>query len=321
MYTIGVDLGGTNIAIGLCNENLKIIDKGSIPTLAARDGELIVKDMAALTRSIITRNGLEVSDIEYVGIAAPGSVNGETGVVEYANNLPFINFEIANIFKKYLPVPRVLVANDANAAAFGEALTGAARGTYNSVMITLGTGVGGGVVINGKIFAGGVNYSGTELGHTVIVSGGRQCTCGRRGCWEAYSSATALTAMTKEKMTELRLKGIPSLLFDEEAKDGKVTARTAFNAMKRGDEYATEIVDDYIFYLAEGVTNMINIFQPEVLSIGGGVCNEKEYLTKPLIKLVDRDQYTRNGTKKAVIVTATLGNDAGIIGAAGLGRQ
>ena len=321
MYTIGVDLGGTNIAIGLCNEKLEIIDKGSVPTLASREGELIIKDMTALASEIIKRNNLSLSDIEYVGIAAPGSINSETGVVEYANNLPFVNFEIANIFKKYLPISKVYVANDANAAALGEALAGAAKGTKHSVMITLGTGVGGGVIIDGKIFAGGTNCSGTELGHTVIVAGGRQCSCGRRGCWEAYSSATALTAMTKEKMTELKLKGIPSLLFDEEAKDGKVTARTAFNAMKRGDEYASRIVDDYIFYLAEGVTNMINIFQPEVLSIGGGVCNEKEYLTKPLLKLVSRDQYTRDAKSKALVVTAALGNDAGIIGAAGLGKQ
>jgi len=320
MYTIGVDLGGTNIAVGLCNDKLEIIDKGSVPTLANRNGELIIKDMADLAARIIKRNGLTVKDIEYVGIAAPGSVNGETGIVEYANNLPFSNFPIAELFKKFLPVSRVLIANDANAAALGEALTGAARGTKNSVMITLGTGVGGGVIMDGKIFAGGINCSGTELGHTVIVSGGRQCSCGRRGCWEAYSSATALTAMTKELMTELKLKGISSLLFDEESREGKVSARTAFNAMKRGDAYGAKIVEKYIGYLAEGITNMINIFQPEVLSIGGGVCNEKEYLTKPLLAIVERDQYTRTNPKKAKVVTAALGNDAGIIGAAGLGK-
>ena len=320
MYTIGVDLGGTNIAVGLCDSNLNIIDKGSVPTKASREPELIVKDMAALTDEIIKRNGLSLSDIDYVGIAAPGTVNEKTGVIEYANNLPFLNFRIADIFKSYLPIDKIYVANDANAAALGEALAGSAKGTQNSVMITLGTGVGGGVIINGKIFAGGVNYAGAELGHTVIVSGGRQCSCGRRGCWEAYSSATALSSMTKEKMRELELKTIPSLLFDEAKKDGKVSARTAFNAMRRGDAFAKEIVDAYIFYLAEGITNMINIFQPEVLSIGGGVCNEKEYLTKPLLEIIDKDQYTRTSSKKTKIGTATLGNDAGIVGAAGLGK-
>ena len=321
MYTLGVDLGGTNIAIGLCDEQLNIVDKGSVPTLANRSGELIIKDMAKLAQKIIERNNLTLKDIEYVGIATPGSCDTEAGVVEYANNLPFSDFHIADIFRKHLPIQRVLVANDANAAALGEALNGAAKGAKCSVMITLGTGVGGGVILDGKIFAGGVNNSGTELGHTVIVSGGRQCSCGRRGCWEAYSSATALTAATKDMMKTLKLKGISSKLFDEEAKNVKVSARTAFNAMKKGDPYAQKIVDEYIFYLAEGITNMINIFQPEVLSIGGGICNEREYLTVPLIKLVDQDQYTRASKKKAKIVTASLGNDAGIIGAAGLGKK
>ncbi|MBQ1260600.1 MAG: ROK family protein [Clostridia bacterium] len=320
MYTIGVDLGGTNIAIGLCDESLKIVDKGSVPTMADRNGELIIRDMANLAKRIIERNNLTLSDVEYVGIAAPGTVNSETGIIEYSNNLPFLNFPITQLFKKYLPVERVLIANDANAAALGEALAGAAKGAKNSVMITLGTGVGGGVIIDGKIFDGGVNCAGAELGHTVIVAGGRQCSCGRRGCWEAYSSATGLSGMTKEKMHELKLKGVSSLLFKEAEREGKVSARTAFNAMKAGDEHGKEIVDQYIFYLAEGITNMVNVFQPEVLSIGGGVCNEKENLTVPLIKLVERDQYTRTNPKRTKIVTATLGNDAGIIGAAGLGK-
>ena len=318
MYTIGVDLGGTNIAVGLCDESLKMIDKGSVPTLADRDGELIVRDMANLAAEIIKRNGLTASDIASVGIATPGAANSKTGVVEYANNLPFLNFPIAEIFKKYLPVEKVLIANDANAAALGEALAGAAKGTKNSVMITLGTGVGGGVIIDGKIFDGGINCAGAELGHIVIVAGGRQCSCGRRGCWEAYSSATGLSRMTKEKMNELKLKGIPSLLFDEAEKDGKVSARTAFNAMKRGDKHGAMVVDEYIKYLAEGITNIINIFQPEILTIGGGVCNEKEYLTKPLLEIVESEQYTRNNVNKTKVVTAVLGNDAGIIGAAGL---
>ena len=320
MYTIGVDLGGTNIAIGLCDEKLNILDKASIPTMAERAPEIIVKDMAELTKKLIERNGLSLYDIEYVGIAAPGTVNTETGIVEYANNLPFLDFHISDIFKSYLPVDRVIIANDANAAALGEALVGAAKGTKHSVMITLGTGVGGGVIIDGKIFAGGVNPAGAELGHTVLVAGGRPCSCGRRGCWEAYSSATALIAMTKEKMAELRERNVSSYLFDEERAEGKVTGKTAFEAMKKGDSYAQEIVDKYIFYLAEGITNMINIFQPEILSIGGGVCNQKEYLTAPLMKLVEGNQYTKNSTKKTKVVIATLKNDAGIIGAAGLGK-
>lgn len=320
MYTVGIDLGGTNIAAGICDEDLNIVIKGSVPTMADRAPEEIVKDMAKLVDDLADKAGISRSEISYVGIAAPGSINPSTGYVEYSNNIKMSDFPICDIFKKYSDIHDVYIANDANAAALGEALAGAAKGAGVAVMITLGTGVGGGVVFNGKIFSGGINHSGTELGHTVIVSGGRQCTCGRRGCWEAYSSATALSNMTKEKMTELELKGIKSLMHGKERPDGSVSARLAFSAMKEGDPYAKEVCDEYIRYLAEGITNMINIFQPHVLCIGGGVCNEKEYLTVPLIEIVERDQYTRSTKKKAKIVTATLGNDAGIIGAASLGR-
>ena len=320
-YTIGVDLGGTNIAAGLCDEDLRIVDKGSVPTRAERENEEIIRDMASLVGDILSRNGLTPSDIEYVGIASPGTVNARTGIVEYTNNLHFYNFPLVEVFKKFLPVERVYIANDANAAALAEALAGAAAGTRSSVMITLGTGVGGGVVIDGRLFEGGVNTAGAELGHTVIAAGGRLCSCGRRGCFEAYSSATALTAATQEKLRELSIKKIPTRLEDRAKAEGKVSARTAFDAMRLGDEYGKELVDEYIYYLAAGITNMINIFQPEVLTIGGGVCNEGDYLLKPLLRIVDREQYTRDNARKTRIMIAKLGNDAGIIGAAGLGKQ
>ena len=291
-----------------------------MPTLADRPGEEIVADMASLTKKIIERNGLSLSDVEYVGIATPGTANSKTGVVEYANNLPFKNFPISELFIKALPVKKVIIDNDANAAALGEALAGAAKDTKSSVMITLGTGVGGGIILDGKIFAGGLNCSGAELGHTVISVGGRQCSCGRRGCFEAYSSATALTSLTKEKMRELELLGIDSLLFEEAEKEGKISARTAFNAAKRGDAHGQKLVDDYVTYLAAGITNAINIFQPEVVSIGGGVSGEGENLLAPLRKIVDIEQYTRDNPVKAKLVKAVLGNDAGIVGAAGLGK-
>ena len=319
MYTIGIDLGGTNIAVGLCDADFNIVDK--VSTKTPKDSDVaVVKAMADTTKALMDKNSLTVADIEYLGMAVPGSIDPELGIVEYSNNIRFENFPIVKEFQKHLPIEKIYIENDANAAALAEALSGAAKGTDSSVMLTLGTGVGGGVIMNGKIFAGGLNSSGTELGHTVIVSGGRQCTCGRRGCWEAYSSATALSKMTKEKMTELQLKGIPSKMLGQEKADGSVSARVAFAAMKEGDPYAKEVCDEYIHYLAEGITNMINIFQPHVLCIGGGVCNEKEYLTVPLIEIVERDQYTRTSKIKSRIVTATLGNDAGIIGAASLGR-
>ena len=320
MYTVGIDLGGTNIAVGICDKDLNIVIKGSVPTKAERAPELIVKDMAKLVEDLAKEANVSLSDVEYVGIAAPGSVNPDNGVIEYSNNIKMENFPIREIFKSYLNVGEVYVANDANAAALGEALAGSAKGADVAVMITLGTGVGGGVIIGGKIFSGGANFNGAELGHIVIASGGRQCTCGRRGCWEAYSSATALSAMTKEKATELKLKGITSLMLESEREDGSYSAKAAFAAMKKGDPYAKEVTDAYIRYLAEGITNIVNIFQPNILCIGGGVCNEKEYLTTPLNDIVNIDQYTRISKNKTKIVIATLGNDAGIIGAASLGR-
>ena len=265
MYTIGIDLGGTGIKVGLCDEALNIIDKDSCPTLANRPGEEIVRDMANLAKTVIERNNLTLSNIEYVDIATPGTVILKTGYVEYANNLPFKNFPMADLFKKYLPVEKVFLANDANAAALGEALAGAGRGTKNSIMVTLGTGVGGGIILDGKIFSGGLNDAAGELGHMVIHTGGRQCSCGRLGCWEAYCSATALTDITKAKIRELKTKNVPSLLFDCADREGKVSARTAFNAKVRGDKYGEQIVDEYIFNLAVGITNLINAFQPEVV--------------------------------------------------------
>ena len=320
MYTIGIDLGGTNIKAGLCNDELRIIDKDSIPTLAQRNGEDIVKDMAMLAKRLIDRNNLTEADISSIGIAAPGTINSRTGCVEYSNNLPFKHFPMVEVFKKYLPIDRIFIDNDANAAALGEALVGAAKGSKSSIMVTLGTGVGGGVIIDGKIFSGGLNTAGAELGHTVICVNGRQCSCGRRGCWEAYSSASALTDITKAKIRELKLKGITSLLSDCADQEGKVSARTAFAAKAKGDKYGTELVNDYIYHLAIGITNLVNIFQPEIICIGGGVSNEKDKLIHPLAAIVEVDQYTRIATKKTQIKVATLGNNAGIVGAAGLGR-
>jgi glucokinase len=228
------------------------------------------------------------------------------------------HYPLANEFKERfsLDVP-VNLENDANAAALGEYVH-SGEGTDSFVFITLGTGVGGGIIIDGKIHSG-FNYAAGELGHTVICHDGRLCSCGRRGCWEAYSSATALSAMTKEKILECKAQRIPSIMIDEYEANGRVSARTAFAAMKKGDAPGKEVVDKYIDYLACGITNMINIFQPEILTIGGGVCNERDYLLKPLMEKVDHAQYTRSSKKKTKVVIAELGNDAGIIGAAALG--
>ena len=318
MYYIGVDLGGTNIAVGIVDEQHRILKKASTPTLPDRGADAIVADMARVAKALMDDLHITLDQIASAGIASPGIANRATGVVEYSCNLPFKNYPICAVFKKYLPVKEVYVENDANAAALAEALAGAAKGTNISVMVTLGTGVGGGVIIDGKIFTG-FNAAGTELGHTVIVKDGRQCGCGRRGCWETYSSATGLSNMTREKINELMLKGIPSVMVDDFRAGARVSARTAFDAMRKGDKAAQEVVDQYISYLACGITNMINIFQPEVLSIGGGICNERGYLLNPLLAIIDREQYTRDNPRKTVIKIAEMGNDAGIVGAAVLG--
>ena len=316
MYYIGIDLGGTNIAVGIVDESFKIVKKGSTPTLVNRDPELIIADMGKLCLELLAETGIGLEEVVCAGIAAPGSVNPRTGIIEYANNLPFLRFPIADTLRKYLPVREVYLENDANAAALGEAVGGAAKGKRLSVMITLGTGVGGGVIIDGKIYSG-FNYAGAELGHTVREYNGRQCSCGRKGCFEAYASATALVNMTKEKLAACK----DTLMWEMCGNDiNKADARIAFAAMKKGDRAGKEVVDMYISYLACGITNMINIFQPEVLLIGGGVCNEKDYLLKPLTEIVNADQYTRNQAVKTEIKIAALGNDAGIVGAATLGR-
>ena len=317
-YFIGIDLGGTNIAAGVVDENLNILKKGSVPTLASRPADEIVADMAKLCLDIVKDAGLSLSDIECAGIAAPGTANSETGVIEYANNLPFRNFPIAAKLSEMSGISRVIIENDANAAALAEAVAGAAKGERYSVMITLGTGVGGGIIIDGKVYSG-FNHAGAELGHMVISHGGRHCSCGRDGCWEAYSSATGLINMTKEKIEECKKSGRETMM-TKMIEGSKVSGKTAFAAMKQGDAAAAEVVDEYISYLACGISNIINIFQPSVLSIGGGICGEGDNLLIPLNKAVWGEVYnSENAERRTEIRIAQLGNDAGIIGAAALG--
>ncbi len=320
MYRIGVDLGGTNIAAGLVDETYKIVCKKSVPTGAERSAEAIVADMAALCRALLEEAGVSLADVISVGVAAPGASNPETGVLEYANNLPFRKFPLADALSALLDGKKVYIENDANAAAWGEAIAGAAKGASKSVMITLGTGVGGGIIIDGKVYAG-FNFAGGELGHIVIEHGGVPCSCGRRGCWEAYSSATALIRMTKEKLAECEETGRKTLLNDHLSKDGRVTGRTAFDAMRAGDEAAKEVVDTYLSYLETGLVNIVNIFQPEVISLGGGVSNEGQSLIDAIMPEVRKQRYGGDLFPGTELRIAQLKNDAGIIGGAVLGMD
>ena len=314
-YYIGIDLGGTNIKAGVVNENYEIVSTARVKTNLPRPAEDVCEDMAKTALQAVENAKLTIDDIESIGIGTPGTANSATGVVEYSNNLGSKDFHMAELMGKFIKNKPVYVENDANAAAYGEYVAGAAKGANDAVCITLGTGVGGGIIINGKIYSG-FNFAGAEIGHTVIEVDGPQCTCGRKGCFEVFSSATGLVRMTKEAMDEDK----NSKMWEMMKEDGnKVSARLAFNAMRAGDETAKKVVDKYIKYLAAGITNTINTFQPDILCIGGGVCNEGDPLLVPLKELVKKEVYTRNSAKNTEIVIAKLGNDAGIIGAAFLG--
>lgn len=307
MY-IGIDLGGTNIAVGIVDENGKIIAQDSTPTLAERPIEELVDDMVSVSRRVMAAAGLTEKDIKAIGVGSPGSVVNETGTIAYANNIRMKNVPLAELIGKQLDLP-VNLENDANAAAFGEyVINGCNAGTF--VFITLGTGVGGGVVIDGKIFRG-FNGAGAELGHMTLVHNGEPCSCGKNGCWESYASVTALIHQTKAAME----KNPDSLMHDITAKEGKVSGRTAFDAAKLGDAAAKQVVDTYIEYVADGIVSMVDLFQPEKLIIGGGISKEGDYLLNPIKKYVEAYDYNKY-LPKTKIEIATLFNDAGIIGAA-----
>lgn len=312
-YYIGIDLGGTNIAAGVVNSDFKILAKASTPTKRPRSCREICADMAAVSLKAVAEAGLTIDDIESVGIGAPGQINSADGVIEYSNNLDFYNEPVADYIREHINKP-VFVENDANAAAYGEFVAGSAKGAHNAVCITLGTGVGGGIIINDKIYSG-FNYAGAEIGHMVIDVNGPKCSCGRNGCFEVFSSATGLIRMTKEALDANPDSKMHEMMGDH------VSGRLAFNAMRAGDEAAKGVVEKYIRHLAAGIANTINIFQPEILCIGGGVCNEGDALMIPLREAVKEEVYSKRSEKNTKVVRATLGNDAGLIGAAFLGRD
>lgn len=313
MYKLGIDLGGTNIVAGVVDKKYKIVAKASCKTAVPRPESEICDSMAEVAKKAVEKARLTMDDIESVGIGVPGAVNPKTGVIEYSANLFFHNWEVVEMMEERLG-KKVHIENDANAAALGEYLAGSAKGARNAVAITLGTGVGGGIIIDGKIYSGS-NFAGAELGHMVIVKDGKECACGRRGCWETYASATGLINLTKQKILSEKLEFSYMLkLCDGDI--NKVNGRTAFDAMRDGDPTAKSVVEEYISYLSCGLVNIINIFQPDVLCIGGGISNEGENLLAPVRSYVERERYTKHNDKQTVICKCTLGNDAGIIGAA-----
>ena len=313
MYYVGIDLGGTNIKTGVVDEQGKIIAKSSIPTKSERTADEVAFDMAFEVLNLVKSQKISLDELVGVGIGSPGAINSGAGIVDYSPNLGWYNVPIAELILKRVKKP-VKVSNDANVAALGETLFGAGKGYKDTILVTLGTGVGGGIVIGGKLFEGNES-KGAELGHSVLVVNGEPCACGRRGCFEAYSSATALIRETKEAMMRDR----ESKMWDFVDGDiDKVDGRTAFETEKQGDATAKLVVNNYVLYLSEGLLNLCNIFRPQAIMLGGGVCAQGDNLINRLNKRIKAQHYGYQGTPPVELLIASLGNDAGIIGAAAL---
>ncbi len=307
MY-LGIDLGGTNIAIGLVDENGKIVVQDSTPTLAQRTADEIIDDMITLAEKVVESASISKDAVKAIGIGCPGAIDNEKGAIVFTENVPFSNYPICDRFKKHFDVP-VYLENDANAAAYGEYVV---NGDDSDIFIavTLGTGIGGGIIVGGKIFKGS-NGVGAEIGHTPLVLGGVRCSCGQKGCWEAYASVTALINQTKTAISEHPESFMNTLVRERSVING----RTAFDAAKQGDKVALEVVDKYIEYVAGGLVGIVNIFQPNKIVIGGGISKEGAYLIDPIIEYVRKYDYNQF-LEPVKIEPATLYNDAGIIGAA-----
>lgn len=311
-YTIGIDLGGTTMTAGLVNESYEIVGKITWATRLPRPAADLEKALADLCRAVVRECKVSFDEVRYVGIGTPGSVNFTTGFVGYNTNFNYYDWNLGPDLEALLGC-KVYVENDANAAAFGEYIAGGAKGYRDAVIITLGTGIGSGIILGGKILRG-FNFAAGEMGHTVIVKGGRLCNCGRRGCWERYASAHALTEDTKAAMQEH-----PDTLMWKVVKDiDHVNAKTSFDAMEQGDALAKQVVENWLEYVGCGIANVVNTFEPEVICVGGGVSNQGETLLAPIRTYVEQE--TRNITTGRVpeIRACVLRNDAGVIGAAAL---
>lgn len=313
MYRAGIDLGGTNIKAGIIDDNQKILVQASVPTKVERDYTEIIRDMAGLVGKLTDELSISVEELAGVGIGSPGLVDAENGIVKYSNNFDWNDVPLIEEMQKYFQCD-IKVSNDANCAALGEVKAGAAKDCENAILLTLGTGVGGGIVINGKIFEGS-HAGGAELGHTVMAAGGEKCTCGRRGCVEAYVSASALIRDAKRAA-----KGNVDSLMNRLCKGdlNNMNGKIPFDAAWKGDKSALEVVENYQRYLSEAIANFVNIFRPDVVLISGGICNQGEKLIKPIEEHLG--ELCFGGSKGFVpaVRCAELGNNAGIIGAANL---
>lgn len=314
MIYIGIDLGGTGIKVGAVDEQGKILCKESCPTGVERGYEAVIKDMAMLAIKVTELSGHTMDDVKSIGIGIPGVMDVRSGRVPFCTNLHWHDVPILDEMAKYTSCP-VYVDNDATVAALAESVAGVSAGVKNSVFITLGTGVGGGVIINGKVFSGPHGVA-SEVGHMITVAGGEPCTCGQRGCWERYASATALIREGRKLMAE---KPESAIAKEVGGDSEKITAKTVIDLAKAGDPDCVALFDNYIFHLCVGLRTMINAYDPEIIALGGGVSHAGDFLLDAVrAKLPEMIFY--KDMPYARVELAQLTNDAGIIGAAMLGK-
>ncbi len=307
-YYIGIDIGGMSLKGAIVDNEGNILYKARVVTQVGKGNKVFIDDLKGLINKIIDEN--KDKEISGIGLGLPGLVDSKTGLLENAHNLQITNINFYDELKEYNV--KVKACNDANVAALAENRFGASKGYSDTVLLTLGTGVGCGVIIDHKLYEG-FNSKGTELGHMIIKVGGVPCSCGLNGCFEAYASARALLRLTKEKMLENK----DSLMW-EYCKNNieNIDGLTSFECAKKGDKAANELLDEYISYLGTGILNVCNIFRPQVILIGGGVSNQGDYLIDKIKDYCEKNYYGMKDAPKVEIKCAKLKNDAGVIGAA-----
>lgn len=310
---IGIDIGGTSIKVGFISEEGKILHRFSLPLSKRIAQEKMLERLAKEIKKQIKVQSLKEDDFLGIGIGCPGAIDSKNGICLFAGNLGWKNAGIFSIFQKHFHLP-LRITNDANAATLGEARFGAGSHYQNLIMLTLGTGVGGGIYLNGSLYEGNLSQ-GAELGYMIIEKDGKPCTSGLRGTLETFASATALIRITKKHMR----KHPESLLWKEaEGSLKNVGGRTAFRMAKLGDPAALKVVEEYEDGLAIGLINYCNIFRPEAIILGGGISNEGEYLLVGLRERMRRMHYGYFGAPEVKLLISDLKNDAGMIGAASL---
>ena len=315
MYYIGVDLGGTGIKAGVVNEKGEILSKGSTPTMAERPYQAVIADIATLCKTVAADANITVEDIEAIGVGVPGICDPKTGIIPKCTNLGWLDVPFVSELQSHIAKP-VIVDNDATVAGFAEYIAGVSAGTHSSVFVTLGTGVGGGIIMNGRPYSG-AHGVGSEIGHMNIAMGGEECTCGNKGCFERYASATSIIRDAKRAVAE----NPDSVIMQKCGGDvEKINAKIVIDAAKEGDAVGKQVFDGYVNGLAHGLVNLINVIDPEVIVLGGGVSMAGEFLLNAVREAMKPLIFFKS-MPYADVKLATLGADAGIIGAAMLGKQ